>query len=85
MFETKVAPGVHILAAGCIYFSTCAPGGCKAFPIFEYLNDRQQEAERDLRYHTLFSSYFMHINILIIIIICNERLFVSPSVHVFMI
>ena len=28
-----------------------------------YLKDRQEEAERDLRYLTLFSSYCEHINI----------------------
>ena len=30
------APCVHILAAGCIDFSTCAPGGCMFFPHNEY-------------------------------------------------
>ena len=31
---------------------------------FLFVKDRQQEAERDLQYLTLFSSYCMHINIL---------------------
>ena len=31
------APCVHILAAGCIDFSNCAPGGCMVFPHYEYL------------------------------------------------
>ena len=31
------APCVHILAAGCMGFSIRAPGGCMAFPNYEYL------------------------------------------------
>ena len=29
------APCVHILAAGCIDFETCAPGVCMVFPNFK--------------------------------------------------
>ena len=37
VIEIKGAPCVHILAAWCIDFSTCAPRGCMAFPHYEYL------------------------------------------------
>ena len=35
VFEIKGAPCVHILAAGCMQFETCAPGVCMLFPNFK--------------------------------------------------
>ena len=32
------APGVHILAAGCMDFKPCAPGMCMYIPNYEYLH-----------------------------------------------
>ena len=51
VFEIKGAPCVHILAAGCTDFSTCAPFVCMVYLTYDYLYIRKN-TQTNCRVHS---------------------------------
>ena len=54
VFEIKGALCLHILAAGCTYFETCAPSVCMLFPNYKYVYT-VPNTRADSRVHNFWS------------------------------